>query len=163
MKSIEISRFARSFSIGFGLSAILVAPFLRYYGLSWSFVFGLVSFAGLASYAAVERVRPPRGMEGPDDRIWFLLSSTLPVVIALTIQTGTWIVLRARSSGPEAEATIMFWTVVVVGVAFDLAWLACPLIMRRKSKQPNQALQTTSVAPAVFGKVSVSDRQRRGV
>ena len=28
---------------------------------------------------------------------------------------------------------------------------------------PNQALQTTSVTRSRFGKVSVSDRQRRGV
>ena len=32
-----------------------------------------------------------------------------------------------------------------------------------KERQPNQALQTTSVTRSGFGKVSVSDRQRRGV
>jgi hypothetical protein len=32
-----------------------------------------------------------------------------------------------------------------------------------KEKPPNQALQTTSVTRSGFGKVSVSDRQRRGV
>jgi len=32
-----------------------------------------------------------------------------------------------------------------------------------KERQPNQALQTTSGARSGFGKVPVSDRQRRGV
>jgi hypothetical protein len=32
-----------------------------------------------------------------------------------------------------------------------------------KDKRPNQALQTTSITPRLFGKVSVSDRHQRGV
>ena len=35
--------------------------------------------------------------------------------------------------------------------------------MQKNERQPNQALQTTSVTRSGFGKVSVSDRQRRGV
>ena len=34
---------------------------------------------------------------------------------------------------------------------------------RNERKQPNQALQTTSITRSGFGKIAVSDRQRRGV
>jgi len=34
---------------------------------------------------------------------------------------------------------------------------------RKTPRPPNQALQTTSVTPGVFGKVSVFDRHRLGV
>jgi len=138
MKSNEVSRFVRSFLIGGGLALVLVAPFLSYYGLSWLYVAGFIGFLGLLSYAGVEHVRPPRGMEGPDDEIWFLTTSTLPIVVVLTIQAGVWILLRTRSSGPEQELTAMFWSVVVVAVVCDAAWLAAPLILRgrRKTAEP---------------------------
>ena len=134
MKSIEVSRFVRSFLIGGGLAGVLVAPFLCYYGLSWLYVAGIIAFIGLVSYAGVERVRPPRGMEGPDDEIWFLTTSTLPIVVVLTIQAGVWILLCTRSSGPERDSTPMFWSVVVVAFVCDAAWLAAPMILRGKRK-----------------------------
>ena len=37
------------------------------------------------------------------------------------------------------------------------------ILILTQEKQPNQALQTTTVTRSGFGKVSVSDRQRRGV
>jgi hypothetical protein len=37
------------------------------------------------------------------------------------------------------------------------------IVILTQEKQPNQALQTTSVTRRAFGKVPVSDRQRRGV
>ena len=45
----------------------------------------------------------------------------------------------------------------------DLRALIRLFLEKRKERQPNQALQTTSVTRSGFGKVSVSDRQRRGV
>jgi hypothetical protein len=36
-------------------------------------------------------------------------------------------------------------------------------LKERKGRQPNQALQTTSVTRGGFGRIPVSDRQRRGV
>jgi hypothetical protein len=48
-----------------------------------------------------------------------------------------------------------------VGSAFVVHWVGIVIMQRRR--QPNQALQTTSVTPSGFGKVPVSGRQRRGV
>ena len=48
-------------------------------------------------------------------------------------------------------------------VKVDLRALTRLFLEKRKERQPNQALQTTSVTRSGFGRVSVSDRQRRGV